>query len=125
MFTHLSQDVVVTVGWWWCLAVALNLLGVVLLVRAVAVLGAANPSSPLPWLSRAAAVPATVVVLQILAFAAASLAMTCVTEALGRRHLYDALLDLPFVVVGVVVAMAVQFQHNRRVRRGIYLGRET
>ena len=124
MFTNLSQDVVVTVGWWWCLAVALNFLGVVLLARAVAVLGAANPSSPLPWVGRAAARPAKAVVLQILAFTAASLAMTSVTEALGRRHLYDALLDLPFVVVGVVVAMAVQFQHNRQVRRGIFAGRK-
>ena len=117
MFTGPSQDAVVTVAWWWTCAVALNVVGAALLGRAVAVLGAANPSSPLPWTRRAATVPGTVVALHVAALGSASLAMTCVTEALGRRHLYDALWDLPFVVAGAVVALAVQVLHNRRVRR--------
>ena len=124
-FTNLSQDVAVTVALWWCFAVALNLLGAVLLTRAVSVLGAANPSALLPWVGRAATVPGTVLALQILALGSASLAMTCVTEALGRKHLYDALWDLPFLAAGLGAALAVQVRHNRRVRHGIYVGRKT
>jgi hypothetical protein len=124
-FTNRSQDVAVTVALWWCFAIALNFLGAVLLTRAIAVLGAANPSSLLPWVGRAATVPGTVLALQILALGSASLAMTCVTEALGRKHLYDALWDLPFLAAGLGAALAVQVRHNRRVRHGIYVGRET
>jgi hypothetical protein len=78
MFTNLSQDDAVTVAWWWCLAVMLNVLAAVLAARMVVVLGAANPSSPLAWIGRAATVPGRVVVLQMLVLGATTAAMTCV-----------------------------------------------
>jgi hypothetical protein len=122
MFTDLVQDVAVTFAWWWCSAVALNLLYGALFARAMVVLGTANLSSPLPWLGRADIVPGTFVALYFLAGVPASLAMICVTEALGRRHLYDALWEMPFVAAGAIGGVAVQVRHNRRVRREIHAG---
>ena len=46
-------------------------------------------------------------------------------EALGRKHLYDALWDLPFLAAGLGAALAVQVRHNRRVRHGVYGRRKT
>ena len=102
---------------WWCLAVALNVVSAVLLMCEVAILRAANPTARLPWIGAAANTPFSVRLLTFLAVVPMGLASSSVVEALNRRHAYDALWELPFLLVIMVVSVAAHAQHNRRVQR--------
>jgi hypothetical protein len=109
----------VTVAGWWCLGVALDLLAGALFAGSVVILAAANPSERLPWLGWPSSRPPRAVALLTLATISNVIAMTFVTEALGRRHLYDVLWDGPVIVALSVGGIARQAQHNRRVQRGM------
>jgi len=109
----------VTVAGWWFLGGALNLLAGALFAGSVAILAAANPSERLPWLGWPSSRPASAVALLALATLSNVIAMSFVTEALGRRHLYDVLWDMPIIVALSVGGIARQAQHNRRVQRGM------
>ncbi len=119
--TLMADNVPMNAASWWCLAGAPTVLGGLLLLRAVTMLSAANEGVRLPWVAGRAG-QARIVALEVLAGVSTSLGMNFGAEALGRRHLYDVLWDVPFIVVFLVIAFSLQIQHNRHVRRGIYVG---
>jgi hypothetical protein len=97
---------------WWCAAGALSVLSAVLLRHEVAILSAANPNARLPWIGWPANRPRSAAVLLFSGTLATILAMNCVVEALNRRHLYDVLLDLPFLLLVAVVQVVPQVRHS-------------
>ncbi|HEX6448802.1 MAG TPA: hypothetical protein VF060_05010 [Trebonia sp.] len=102
---------------WWCAVGALTLISAALCRRQIAILSAANPAARLPWIGWPANTPRSAKVLGFFATLPSFLAVDCVFEALGRRHLYDFLWGvLPGLIVMVVVVAVPQAQHNRRVR---------
>lgn len=102
---------------WWCVAGALYAVGAALFRRGLVMLAAANPRAPVPWIGWPDGFPRGARVLVIGGTGSSVLAMNCVLSALGRHHLYDVRWNLPFILVVLVVALAPQIEHNRRVRR--------
>jgi hypothetical protein len=101
---------------WWCAAGVLTVISAALYRREVAILSAANPAARLPWIGWPASTPRSAKVLGFFATVPSILAMDCVFEGLGRRHLYDFLWDLPLMLIVLVVIAVPQARHNRRVR---------
>lgn len=112
----LGHHDIVTFGWW-CAAGALAVISAALFRRQVAILSAANPAARLPWVGWPPNKPRSARVLGFFAVLPSVLAADCCFNAVGRRHLYDALwgLVLWMIVLAVVVAVP-QAKHNRRVR---------
>jgi len=102
---------------WWCAAGVLTFISAVLYSREIAILSAANPATRLPWIGWPANTPRSAKVLGFFAVLPLILAVDCVFDGLGRRHLYDYLWSLPLVRIVPVVMAVQQAQHNRRVRR--------
>jgi hypothetical protein len=123
-FAELSHHVNVPLVWW-CLAGALFVLSAALFRRQIEILSVANPTSRLPWVGWPASTPRGARAFGLFGTFTAVIAMNCVIEALNRRHLYDVLWALPFCVMVGIVTTVPQVQHNRRVRRGIYVGPRT
>jgi hypothetical protein len=109
----------VTFVWWWCAAGALTIVSVALYGGQIAILIAANPAARLPWIGRPANSPRSAKILGFFALLPAIIAMDSVSDALGRRHLYDFLWGVPLALVGPVVMAVAQAQHNRRVRSAV------
>jgi len=101
---------------WWCAAGALTVISAALYRRQIAILIAANPAARLPWIGWPANMPRSARVLGFFAVVPSILAVDCVFDALGRRHLWDVLWGLPLLLIVLVVIAVPQAQHNRRVR---------
>jgi hypothetical protein len=102
---------------WWRAASALFAASAALFRIQVAILSAANPTTPLPWIGRPANMPRGAKALGYLATVTGAIAVDFVIEALNWRHLYDVLWSLPFWAVVMVVITVSQAKHNRRIRR--------
>jgi hypothetical protein len=100
---------------WWFAAGGLCLVSAVLFMCEVVILSAANPAARLPWIGWPANVPWRAKTLLLFAILPDILAMDFVTEALGRRHLFDVLWALPFALVVPVAGAVFQARHNRHV----------
>jgi hypothetical protein len=99
---------------WWCAAGALTIISAALFRREIVMLIAANPAARLPWTKMPANTPRSVRRLGIFASQASGLAVVCVFQALGQ-HPDDILWGLPLLLT-VLVTVAPQVRHNRRVR---------
>lgn len=102
---------------WWSAAGTLTVIGAALYRWELAILSAANPAARLPWFRWPASTPRSAKILGFFGTLPSSLAVDCVFDGLGRRHLYDILWGLPIVLIVLVVLMVPQARHNRRVRR--------
>ena len=102
---------------WWCVAGGLTVISAGLYRHLGAMMSAANPAARLPWIGRPANRPQGAKLLAFFAVMSSNTALDCVyLGALGGRHLYGLLLDLPFLLIVAVVIVVPQVQHNRRVR---------